>query len=435
MAKKVFKNNLFFGTIYIVVNMKKIYLLIIIFIVFIVSITLIGSSIVIGNNRIKKEKDIFLVQSNKEVYFDCYGYSLDNPNIIINPYGNSPLTAIVMFESSDYSEVSITIKSKDGNSDINYTFKKDKYHFIPIYGLYPDYDNTVVIESEGQKKILNIKTDKLPDDFKRVNDEVNDNFVFYNDNYPYAIDNNGDVRWFLNKKYYGKITLLDNSELLIGSDKYVNESETVSLYRMNLLGKIYNEFLLSESYYGYSTIYKDNLLILSDELYLIDIQTGDLIKKYKNKDSFDYLDVVDNKIIVGKDNKFYNITNKKNKEISYSVGLNKYSFYNNTVNYKIIKGNKLGSLNETKMSNKNISLFKYKNKNNDKISINYDQDRITVINETEKDVYIILDKFMDKRVYKVGYVKYINNTSLNGIYTIYYMIDNKVYKTDYSIEV
>ena len=34
-----------------------------------------------------------------------------------------------MFETDNYSEVSIKILSKDGNSDINYTFSKNKYHF------------------------------------------------------------------------------------------------------------------------------------------------------------------------------------------------------------------------------------------------------------------------------------------------------------------
>ena len=37
-------------------------------------------------------------------------------------------------------------------------------------------------------------------------------------------------------------------------------------------------------------------------------------------------------------------------------------------------------------------------------------------------------------MYKYG-TKYINNTSFNGKYTIYYSINDKVYKTNYYIEV
>ena len=112
---------------------------------------------VTGNIIINKDRDILDIQSNKEVYFVSYGYSIDNPNIIINPYGNSPLTAIVMFETDSYSEVSICIKDTEGNCNISYTFERSKYHMIPIYGLYPNYNNTILIKCEGKEKNINIK--------------------------------------------------------------------------------------------------------------------------------------------------------------------------------------------------------------------------------------------------------------------------------------
>ena len=136
--------------------MKKRYIFIGIFIIFIVSITIIGSFIVMGGTPVKVDKDILIVQSNKEVYFNVYGYDINNPNIIVNPYGNSPLTALVMFTSNDYSKVSITIKGKYDN-DINYSFAKDKYHFIPIYGLYPDYDNKVIVRCKVVRRLLILK--------------------------------------------------------------------------------------------------------------------------------------------------------------------------------------------------------------------------------------------------------------------------------------
>ena len=160
--------------------MKKSYIFIGIFLIFIIIITVVGSIIVTGNIKVSEDKDILLVQSNKEVYFKPYGYSIDNPNIVVNPYGNSPLTALVMFETDNYSEVSIKILSKDGNSDINYTFSKNKYHLIPIYGLYADYDNTVILSSEDKSKTINIKTSSLPENFTYVDNMTYDNFIFYN---------------------------------------------------------------------------------------------------------------------------------------------------------------------------------------------------------------------------------------------------------------
>ena len=416
--------------------MKKSYLLIILFLIFIIFITIIGSVIVTGNVEIDEDIDILDLQSNKEVYLDVYGYSIDNPNIIINPYGNSPLTALIMFETDNYSSVEITIKSKNGNSDIYYVFDKYKYHMIPIYGLYADYNNTVVIKCNGIEKIINIRTDKLPDDFMYIDNMKYDDFVFYNSNYPYAIDNEGEVRWYLNKHYFGNITLLDNSNIVIGSDRYNEEGNTISFYKMNLLGKIYNEYLLKNSYYGYSSVYKDNILVLSNKVLLMDIQTGEVICEYTDNNNYNYLGVYQDNIIIGRDGDFYNVVDNSLKHIDYSMPTNVGFFYNNTSNYNVIRSNRLGRLGETLVSDKNITLFNYdKIETLEDIDIIQEVNRIKVTNTSDNKVYLILDKFMDKRVYEVSLVKYINTNGLRGKYTVYFKINDRVYKTDYYIEV
>ncbi len=69
------------------------------------------------------------------------------------------LLVLLCLKLSDYSEVSISV-----NGDINYTFSKNKHHIIPIYGLYADYDNTVILASEDKRnKTINIKTSSLPE--------------------------------------------------------------------------------------------------------------------------------------------------------------------------------------------------------------------------------------------------------------------------------
>jgi len=416
--------------------MKKSYVLIGIFLIFVVIFSIVGSLIVTGNIEIEKVDDILVVQQNKEAYFNVYGYSIENPNIIINPYGNSPLTAIVMFTTNDYSNVKITIKGKGSNSDIVYKFDKNKYHMIPVYGLYADYDNDVVIETEGLKKKINIKTDKLPSDFNYVNDKVKNNFKFYNGNYPYAIDSNGDVRWYLTEKYYGNITLLDNSSIIIGSDRYNEMGNTISFYKMNLLGKIYNEYLLDGSYYGYNCLYEDNILVLSDKIKLIDIQTGEIVSDFIVNDSYDYLGSLDGNIIVGKDDLFYEIDKGNLNEIKFSFFSDEKSLYNETSNFKTIPYNRFGNLGETSVSNKKISLVKYDNVENiDGVVFTNEVNRIKIINDTGKKIDIIFDKFMDKRVYEVDDIKYINYTGLSGKYTIYLRVDGKLYKTDYYVEV
>ena len=412
--------------------MKKSYILIIIFIVFILLISIFGGIIVTGNDSVKKNKDLLVVQNNKDVYFNGYGYSVDNPNIIINPYGNSPLTALVMFETDDYSSVIITIKGRDGSEDITYTLPNEKHHLVPIYGLYADYDNTVIIKSEEKEKTINIKTDKLPDDFILINNSNEDNYTFYNGNYPYAVDGNNEVRWYFNKHYYGNITVLDNSNIIIGSDRYTENDNTISFYQMNLLGKIYQEYLLNTSYYGYNTLYKDNILVLSDKLLLIDIQTGEVVDSFIDNDNYNYLGILDNDIIVGKENIYYKVSDNDLEEIEYTAPLSTFNF--NIGNYKTIPSRRFGNLDETKVSNKKISLLKYDKDKVDGISIEQDSERIKITNDNDQKVYVILDKFLDKRVYEVGYIKYINTTSLRGKYTVYFKVGNKLYKTNSYVE-
>lgn len=384
--------------------MKKMYIFISIFILFIVSITVGGYFIVMGGTPVSIKKDIFTMQSNKEVYFNVYGYDINNPNVIVNPYGNSPCTAIVMFTSDDYSEVSIIIKGKYDN-DIFYTFSKDKYHLIPIYGLYPDYNNTIIIRCEGHEKVINIETDTLPEDFSYADDMVYDNYAFYNVNYPYAVDRYGDIRWFLNEHYFGNITVLDNSNIIIGSDDYNEEEDgTISFYRMNLLGKIYGEYLLTKDYYGLNSIFGDSIIVKSDKYLVIDLQTGNIIETLEEVDDSIFND-------------------------------NFFDLYKEVSNYIISKPFKYGKLSKTVTSKGSTFLLKYSKYKEKDISISMDSNRITLINNTDNVVFVIFDKFLDKKVYEVVDTKYVNLEGLNGKYTVYYKIKDRIYKTDYYIEV
>ena len=411
--------------------MKKSYIFIGGFLIFILIITVVGCNLVTGNVSIKRDRDILSIQSNKEVYFNSYGYSIDNPNVIVNPYGNSPLTGIVMFETNDYSDVSVCIKNKNNECDISYSFGKYKYHIIPIYGLYADYNNSIVLKTEGKEKVINIKTDALPDDFGDV--LFDGSFSFYNGNYPYASDSEGNVRWYFNRKYFGNVTFNDNY-VIVGNDSYT-ENGTIGIYRMNLLGKIYNEYLLSDDYYGYSCYYDGNIYALSKDVLVIDSQTGDIISKYEN-DNYDSIANLDGNILLGRNNEWFSFDEDNNViSVSYSPSGKVYSFYDNSDEYRVFPGVRYGSLKETEMYNRDISILKYDKYTGNDIDVKMDSNRISVSNGTGNKIYLILDKLFDKRIYEISDVGYINLNGLNGKYTIYYKINDKVYKTDYFVEV
>jgi len=111
--------------------MKKL-LFIIGFLLSIVLITIIGSIILTGSIEVKNNEDVFITQENLEKDFTSYGYTLDNPNVIINPYEISPLTALVIFETKDKVSVTVIIKGKE-QEDYTYTLNDATVHYIPIF--------------------------------------------------------------------------------------------------------------------------------------------------------------------------------------------------------------------------------------------------------------------------------------------------------------
>ncbi|GAA4886847.1 aryl-sulfate sulfotransferase [Ferrimonas pelagia] len=77
--------------------------------------------------------------------------------IYVNPYGNSPLTAIIDLGSNTISDVSVMVKGKGRNGvDISYDVGMQNIltsDGIPVFGLYADHNNQVEVSylKDGQK--------------------------------------------------------------------------------------------------------------------------------------------------------------------------------------------------------------------------------------------------------------------------------------------
>ncbi len=96
-----------------------------------------------------------MIQNEKEKQINAEGYTIENPKVILNPYGNSPLTALIIFETSDLTSPTVTIKGKDKNTTITHTFTPSKIHILPIYGLYADTNNEISIKVNKTTKTVN----------------------------------------------------------------------------------------------------------------------------------------------------------------------------------------------------------------------------------------------------------------------------------------
>lgn len=425
--------------------MKKI-LIISVFILVLTITPTIGYKAVSANTKIEEVEDIITYQEKKENYLTHYNYTLDNPNIVLNPYGNSPLTALIIFETEEEEEVAITITGKDQNSTYINKFTKAKTHYIPVLGLYPNYNNKITVKCGTKTKEYTIKTDALPSDLTIVpkTNPSNNLYFITSNNYTYAIDNNNDVRWYIEKTSQQKISQLKNGHILLSNDTLDNQNNSTGLVEIDLLGKVYNEYNIGASYYGSYAETDETLLILSKSLIEIDKQSGIILREIELDKKYNSISYNSNKNIITLE------TDTTRLEINYQTENQKLSenktitneteillpLYN-TNTYKITKGVKFTNNKETEESKDNIFLLNYKTPDK-----NYNSHNIQIINESERLVikgdftnqdkaYIILDKFLDKKVYdlKDGY-NYINKTGLSGDYSIYIKINDNTYKTN-----
>ena len=254
--------------------------------------------------------NLITTQEGVEDEFETKGYTIEEPNVILNPYSNSPLTAVILFETKNKVAPKVTIVGKDELSTFTHTFQKEKKHILPIYGLYADKLNEVIIEYQEEEEIIRktiqIQTEKLPDNMILPTSVYADKANLTNDlyfftpsstGYTCAYDVNGDVRWYFTNYALWKIDRLKNGNLLVSSDRLINSPYYMTgLYEMNLLGKVITEFSMEGGYHhDYYELENGNLLVASDEfnnddgtvediVVELDRMTGEIVKTFDIKD-------------------------------------------------------------------------------------------------------------------------------------------------------
>ena len=288
----------------------------IILIIIVILLVLIFGGIFIYNHQFVNTKELAVTESliTKQAKYEeeliTKGYTIDNPNVVLDPYHNSPLTALVMFETEEEVTPTITVHGEDELSTFSHTFESSKIHYLPVYGLYPDTENTVTItyteDGEEKEKELKIKTEALPEDFilptsvEADKENLSNDLYFFTPSskgYTCAYDVNGDVRWYLSSNALWDNARLENGHLLISTERLINSPYYMTgLYEIDLLGKIYQEYSLPGGYHhDYDELPNGNLLVASDDFnnpsgtvedYIVELDrtTGNIVKTFDLKD-------------------------------------------------------------------------------------------------------------------------------------------------------
>lgn len=264
-----------------------------------------------GKNEIDLTASLVTKQNEVEKTIKTNGYTIDNPKVLLDPYDASPLTALILFETEEEVSPKITIEGKDKLTTIETEFAKNTKHYLPIYGLYADYNNKVDISytlSDGKKitKQVEIQTDKLPDDFvlptsvKKDSSKLTNDLYFFTPSskgYTCAYDVNGNVRWYLSNNAVWDNTRLKNGHMMVSTERLVNSPYYMTgLYEIDLLGHVYNEYSIKGGYHhDYFELPNGNLLVASDDFnnesgtvedYIIELDrtSGNIIKTWDLKD-------------------------------------------------------------------------------------------------------------------------------------------------------
>lgn len=227
-------------------------------------------------------------------------YSFEKPLVVVDPYNQSPLTALVLFTSSEPLNLSVHVPGEDALTDVDFTFEGYQAdHIVPIYGLYPDQNNAVTLTAETQegKKMqttLEIETGPLPEELAKtthITDLVRPdlyqpglNFTYTN-NVRYskiAFDAHGKIRWCLLTSYKTPSSFYNDHFLFARGDTQYGGIEFVET---NPLGRIYRVFYAPYGLHHDLEPYKNDFLAtgsqsnsVEDFIYEIDPQTGKIVQ-------------------------------------------------------------------------------------------------------------------------------------------------------------
>lgn len=187
--------------------------------------------------------------------------TFDTMELVHNPYGMTPLTALALFHTDTPSRLSYTVTcgcARPWRQD--YAFYGTS-HAAPILGLCPDTENTVTLRltredgTELACRTFHLQTGPLPDDYS----------------YPMWRDEQGTVRYFLAiPSCDARVIPLSGGHFLVVNDKIRTRTGQkplpTHLYEVDLLGRCYRTYYVGNGIYeayGEISPEQQNLLVLT----------------------------------------------------------------------------------------------------------------------------------------------------------------------------
>ncbi|MVM35024.1 hypothetical protein GO755_33670 [Spirosoma sp. HMF4905] len=258
-------------------------------------------------------------------------FSVPADSIKLNPYGYTPLAALVSFSTPVAGKTFIRVQGKHGKlTTIEHTFTDTgTQHSVPVIGLYANYANTVdirVVNDSGDtlaNSTVTIQTGDLPPNMPASitaapfdETKVASGLILVS-NYstlgtsspstPYFMDAYGDIRWVLDYRSHDQLKALsfdDGIERLRNGNFFFGDINTSVIYEVDLFGKLVNHWDLSGYIFHHNVIEKpngnfvltaskpgstktDGTATIEDYVIEIDRQEGNIVNVWDLKQSLD----------------------------------------------------------------------------------------------------------------------------------------------------
>jgi arylsulfate sulfotransferase len=187
------------------------------------------------------------IEEQLQAYYQAGEYTFSNPLVVQNPYQSAPLTALLIFDTPEASQISIHVPGKTPLAEVDFTFAGyQQHHEIPVYGLYADTLNHVMVSmktqnGESAQNEIDLQTEALPVYLQTfIVDRVDPSryspgFNFSFQDYKVVFDLNGDVRWYSTQDWFIVFTKLKNGRFLFTLDDH----DKKLIVEGDLLGKIH----------------------------------------------------------------------------------------------------------------------------------------------------------------------------------------------------
>ena len=208
------------------------------------------------------------------------GYTLEEPLVVVDPYGNAPLSAIAVFTTEQEIGGTVTARGRMPEDDISGSFAPATTHFVPIFGLYAGGITDVEIRlDDGTTAKLQVETEQPELGYEGFSAVMSDASLYeYNrlnvcclltGRMLAGFDSKADLRWLYTNTGVDGIRVSENGHLLVtsglqGSAAAMGAS-MLGVDEIDFTGKTYASYVWPGGvHHDFMEMPGGNLLVLAD---------------------------------------------------------------------------------------------------------------------------------------------------------------------------